>query len=342
MREILEMCVELDRTAAVTYEELARLCTDAELGTTFAKLAKEERQHVEWWSELLAAWDAGLVPDIADEHGLLQRLKEIRNDLAASLPDDLSLLDEDGMLDLAVRFEFFMLDHAFSELTELMQPGGHAMRHEAYFRHVTRLIEAVEAHHSQRRLAGFLAHVLLKVYRDQQRMASLAVRDQLTGLYNRRGLLGHLRQWLAWSARYGRPLAVILVDVDEFKRVNDVHGHMVGDRSLRLVADALRGGVRTSDVLGRFGGDEFLVLAPETDRGELQQLMERLITCVRDSSAAAQDLPDLTVSVGGSWTNGGIAIEPEVIIAAADASLYEAKADGRDRAGAPRSFASVD
>ncbi len=123
------------RTAADTYEELARLCTDAELGSTFAKLAKEERQHVEWWSELLAAWEAGLVPDIADEHGLLLRLKEIQSDLAASLPHDLSLLDEDGMLDLAVRFEFFMLDHAFSELTELMQPGGHAVRHEAYFRH---------------------------------------------------------------------------------------------------------------------------------------------------------------------------------------------------------------
>ncbi len=341
MREVLRLCIELDRQAAVTYERLARLA-HGDLATTFAMLAKEERQHVDWWSELLAAWETGLVPDIVDEHGLLARLREVKDDLDSSVPEDLTSLDTDGMLDLAVRFEFFMLDHAFSELSDYMQPGSHVSHHEAYFRHVTRLVEAVEKHYSQQRMAGFLASILLRVYRDQQRLASLAVRDQLTGLYNRRGLLGHLRQWLAWSARYGRPVAVMLIDVDDFKRVNDRLGHAAGDEALRQVADALRTGVRTSDVLGRFGGDEFLVLAPETSRDELQQLMNRLTTSVRDAAARDDGSPALTVSIGGSWAGGGTDIEPEKMIAAADASLYEAKAEGRDRAGAPRFFASVE
>ncbi|MDZ4170140.1 MAG: diguanylate cyclase [Coriobacteriia bacterium] len=341
MREILELCVELDTFAGETYGRLAGATDDEKLATTFLQLAKEERQHVEWWRDLLVAWESGLVPDIADGHGLSARLTEIRDELVALPPADIDQLDTDGMLDVAVRMEFFMLDHTFSELADYMEPGSYVEHREAYFRHVSRLIEAVEEHYSQRRLAGFLAKVLLRSYRDQQRLAALTVRDQLTGLYNRRGLLAHLSQWLAWSERYGRPLAVVLIDIDHFKQVNDTRGHAAGDEALRLVADALRRGVRTSDVLGRFGGDEFLVLAPETDRGELQGLMDRLVASVRDMSAEVGGEPTLTVSAGGTWSDGGTRVEAETMIAAADASLYEAKEEGRDHAGSPRPHISV-
>lgn len=341
VRDVLELCIELDTFASATYSKMAEATDNPELAVTFRQLAKEERQHVDWWRDLLAAWEEGLVPDIADGHGLTLRLTGVRDEVHALPSDAIDSFNADEMLDLAVRMEFFMLDHTFSELADYMEPGGHVEHREAYFRHVSRLIEAVEQHYTQRRLAGFLAKVLLRAYRDQRQLAALTVRDQLTGLYNRRGLLSHLSQWLAWSERYGRPLAVVLIDVDHFKEVNDTAGHAAGDEALRLVADALRRGVRTSDVLGRFGGDEFLVLAPETDRSELQGLMERLVASVRDSSSESDGRPALTVSAGGSWTDGGTRVEAEMMIAAADASMYEAKAEGRDHAGTPRPHISA-
>ncbi len=338
MREILKLCVSLDRTAFETYRGLATECETRhpELATIFSQMAKEERRHVDWWSDLLVAWESGLVPDIADEHELLARLQEVEAEVDQAIPEFFRELSIDEMLDLAAHLEFYMLDPAFGELTDLMQPGNKAEVRKSYEIHVMRLVESIEAYHTKAGLASFLARVLKRTFRDQQRLASLATRDQLTGLYNRRGLFGHLAQWLSWSARYGRPLSVALIDVDNFKRINDTLGHASGDDALRAVAGALESAVRTSDVVGRFGGDEFLVIAPETDEAELARLMDRVNITVREAPLMAGTEPlFLSVSVGGAWTPGGFAVEAETLIAAADRSLYEAKEGGRDRAGAP-------
>lgn len=337
MRDILERCVELDKTAAEAYRGMAAVCEVDPLRTVFEQLAKEEVQHVDWWGDLLAAWESGLLPDIADEHEMVTELAEVKRQVNEVLPDRFDTMSTDDMLDLAARLEFFMLDPVFGELSDLMEPGSTVDRREAYSRHVIRLVQAIEMYHSSQGPAMFLARMLVRAYRDQQRLTALSVRDQLTGLYNRRGLLGHLDQWLAWSARYLRPVAVILIDVDHFKGVNDRFGHLVGDTVLREVARALRRGVRTSDLIGRFGGDEFVVLAPEASEVELTQLMERLLASVREMRVTAAGASvEVTVSVGGAWVAGGSYVEPETIVASADRSLYEAKEAGRDRVGTAR------
>ncbi|TLM98045.1 MAG: diguanylate cyclase, partial [Actinobacteria bacterium] len=277
MREILESCVALDRTAFETYRGMSAVCAvrgDEDLATTFDRMAREERQHIDWWSDLLVAWESGLVPDIADEADLGARLTELITEVEGSVPEVFEALSSDDMLGLGAQIEFFMLDPVFGELTDLMRPGGRSEVSRAYSAHVMRLVEAIERRYEAGGLAVFLARVLKRAYRDQQRLARLAVRDQLTGLYNRRGLLGHVRQWLSWSARYDRPLAVALVDIDRFKQINDEHGHAIGDEALKVVAAALSEVVRGSDLVGRFGGDEFVVLAPETDDADLAVLLD--------------------------------------------------------------------
>jgi len=341
MREILEMCIELDRMAYDTYQTLAQTCSDEEFTTCFAQMAKEERSHVGWWSDLLMAWEAGLIPDIADEHDLLERLTEIRFELDVSAVEDCRGMSTDDVLDLAVKFEFYLLDPIFGELLALVRPGSKIDVNESYSRHVLRLVDLIERRYTRPGLSTFLAGVLRRAFRDQQRLASLAVHDQLTGLYNRRGLLGHLTQWLSWSMRYGRPLGVILVDVDHFKRINDRHGHEIGDRALEAVADALTDTVRSSDTVGRFGGDEFVVLAPETDGAELEALMERLISAVADHTVLSEgERIELSVSAGGAWAPGGVEVSAELLVAQADRSMYEAKEAGRNRSGVALSAAT--
>lgn len=337
MREILELCVDLDARAEKIYRELSSSCPDAEVATVFAQMAREEHQHVEWWQELLAAWKDGLLPDIADEHGMLERLGEIEEELGAATPMDCRDLSTDEMLSIAAHLEFYMLDPVFGELIDLMQPGSTVEHREAYSRHVLRLVEAIETHHGGGDLAAFLARVLRRAYRDQQRLAALATRDQLTGLYNRRGLFSHLSQWLSWSQRYARPIGLVLVDIDRFKEINDVYGHVAGDEALEQVARILETATRSSDIVGRFGGDEFLVLAPEITEPELAQLLDRIVSMVRGTPlTAGNDAVLITVSSGGAWVPGGIPVACEAAVAAADRSLYAAKAAGRDRAGEPQ------
>lgn len=338
MREILESCVALSRTAFETYRGMAAVCAarrDEELADAFTYMAEEKRLHVDWWSDLLVAWESGLVPDIAEEADLGARLTELAEEVHSAIPELFEQLTPDEMLTLAAQVEFFMLDPVLGELTDLMRPGGRPEMSRTHSVYIMRLIDAIESRYAAESLARFLARVLRRAYRDQQRLAALAVRDPLTGLYNRRGLLSHLRQWLSWSARYDRPLGVALIDVDGFKAINDRYGHATGDAALQAISTVISDVVRSSDLVGRFGGDEFVVLAPETGEADLIALLTRIVDAVRATRLDAQPDLALSVSSGGAWAPGGVDIALEEFIAAADASLYAAKSAGRNRAGVP-------
>lgn len=336
MREILEMCIRLDKTAENAYQELSATCSDKDLAETFELLSHEQGDRVAWWSDLLNAYEQGLVPDIVDEGHLRAHLRELDDEMTLALPERSAGLTPDEMLDAAAHLEFYLLDPAFGELASMTDPGASATRMDVSAKHIDRLIVAIEARHSRYQLAQFLARVLRRSLRDQQRLAELATHDQLTGLLNRRGLYASLRQWSAWAARYGRPVGVALIDLDRFKQVNDSMGHTVGDRLLTTVASALSTISRESDVIGRYGGDEFLILAPECDEPNLARLLERVVATVRDAELRADDsVVRLTASAGGAWTSGAVPITPEQLLASADRSLYAAKLAGRDRAGEP-------
>jgi len=159
----------------------------------------------------------------------------------------------------------------------------------------------------------------------------LSYHDGLTGLKNRRGFLEAAEEAVSRSVRYGRPLSALLLDVDYFKQVNDTYGHVAGDRVLARLAELLGGELRDCDVLGRFGGEEFGVLLPETDRQGALQLAER----IRDR-VAEMAVDDggyrirITVSLGVAEMDAGIA-EVDGLLRAADDALYKAKDVGRDR-----------
>lgn len=337
MQEILALCVQLDRAAQLAYARMAETCADdADLATVFRQMSVEEQQHVGWWTDLLHAWDAGLLPELPHTDDVRDRLAQIAEDIDGVTPASCEGMSVNELLTLAARMEFFMLDPIFNELADLMQPGSRVDAQKAYSLHVLRIVDAIERRHTEQGLASFLARVLQRAFRDQQQLALLATHDQLTRHYNRRGLMGHLEQWLSWSARYGHPLGIALIDLDHFKAINDSWGHPVGDEALVAVAEKLRAVVRTADIVGRFGGDEFMVIAPETGGEELGLLLQRIVNAVRETTVLSGDSPvALSVSVGGAYTRGGVETSIESLIASADCSLYSAKDAGRDRAAKP-------
>ncbi len=156
--------------------------------------------------------------------------------------------------------------------------------------------------------------------------------DHLTGLFNRRHLDESLQAMVSSSRRHHFPVSVLLVDVDHFKAVNDRYGHEAGDVVLQGVASALGSAVRVDDVLGRWGGEEFLVLAPHTDLAGVQVLAERLRQQV-SAHAVATSAGEVavTISIGGA-TTVGLGTPVDEVLRAADERLYAAKAAGRDRA----------
>jgi diguanylate cyclase (GGDEF)-like protein len=157
-------------------------------------------------------------------------------------------------------------------------------------------------------------------------LARLATVDGLTGLLNRRAMTERLESEIRRTQRHEQSLAVIAIDLDGLKRVNDTHGHAAGDAALRRVSEAMRSVCRASDVVGRWGGDEFLVLAPGDSQADARRLAER----IRDAVSAHSGGPALSVSIGVATLAQH---EPslQALVRRADDALYEAKRQGRDR-----------
>ncbi|MFC3533988.1 diguanylate cyclase [Vogesella facilis] len=154
--------------------------------------------------------------------------------------------------------------------------------------------------------------------------------DQLTGAYNRRGLEEHFTREISRAERSGQPLSVALLDVDNFKQLNDSYGHLTGDNVLKYLVDMMRHCVRASDIVGRFGGEEFIILLPDTPAEEAVSLMQRLQReLTKNFFLANQEKLVVTFSAGvAQWHRG----EQDVnIIERADRVMYQAKLAGKNR-----------
>jgi diguanylate cyclase (GGDEF)-like protein len=181
-------------------------------------------------------------------------------------------------------------------------------------------------------LDGRLGHAVAQLGSTLAISHNAATVDRMTGIANRPALLGMLFGEVERASRYNRPLSVGFVDIDRFKLVNDTHGHHVGDVVLRGVADVLRANVRATDMLGRYGGEEFMLILPETtveDAASLAEKIRLLIAGTRfriDNSVSVE----VTVSIGVAGGPGGN-LRIDTLVRDADAAMYSAKSLGRDQ-----------
>jgi diguanylate cyclase (GGDEF)-like protein len=168
--------------------------------------------------------------------------------------------------------------------------------------------------------------------RHKKRLEKLAATDFLTELVNRRAAMLHIRRAMALARRQGTPLGFIMMDLDHFKQVNDTHGHQAGDAVLAHVAKVLKGRMRESDLLVRYGGEEFLVVLPDADLRDTVKVAEMLRGMIQDNPATcgAVEVP-IRASLGVCAAQPGQDVTIDEAINRADEALYAAKASGRNR-----------
>ncbi len=156
--------------------------------------------------------------------------------------------------------------------------------------------------------------------------------DSLTGLLNRGEILRILKNELAKADREGHPVALIMADIDSFKKINDTYGHMAGDIVLRLTSERMVSLMRSYDFVGRYGGEEFMIVLPGSDLDGAVALAERLRQSINDD---AMDTPEgiipTTISLGVALSDGDSKLNIEALIKTADSALYKAKKNGRNR-----------
>ncbi len=165
---------------------------------------------------------------------------------------------------------------------------------------------------------------------NEAHLLELSIRDHLTNLFNRRYLEETLEREIQRAVRTQQPLGVILLDVDNFKHINDVHGHTTGDIVLQEIGKYLASQVRQSDIACRYGGDEFVLILPDTSQGSLKERAELLRDGAKNLSVKNEDQITITLSLGVAvFPNDGS--KGEAILRSADTALYQAKREGSDR-----------
>ncbi|MDR3580236.1 MAG: GGDEF domain-containing protein [Oryzomonas sp.] len=166
-----------------------------------------------------------------------------------------------------------------------------------------------------------------EVARRTEQLEQLMLTDPLTGVGNRRMLIKRLEEEVVRAQRYQRPLTVAFFDIDHFKNINDTYGHSSGDMVLSRVAESLKSGLRDCDLLGRFGGEEFVVLLPETTMDKASKVAERMRADI-EHMRLPQITRSITASVGLAELQDNESGED--LLERSDRALYRAKADGRN------------
>ncbi len=164
-----------------------------------------------------------------------------------------------------------------------------------------------------------------------QQLLFQATHDSLTGIWNRGAILDTLHRELERAARSDEAVGILLIDVDHFKMINDTHGHLIGDDVLREVTQRINDAVRVYDSVGRYGGEELLVVLPGCSRGRIKEGAERIRSAIDSTPMLLNGSKiSVTVSIGATVTTGGMMSDTEML-AAADVELYRAKKSGRNR-----------
>jgi diguanylate cyclase (GGDEF)-like protein len=162
-------------------------------------------------------------------------------------------------------------------------------------------------------------------------LEEMAIRDGLTSLYSHRHFYDRLDVEFSRAVRHHEPLSLIFFDIDDFKRINDSYGHLLGDEVLRQIGRCIKQVVRESDIPARYGGEEFAVLLPNTESGGAREMARRLGATIREQRHESLPEVTVTVSMGVSTFSSGNPTTYTQLVQLADAAMYKAKSRGKDQ-----------
>jgi diguanylate cyclase (GGDEF)-like protein len=327
--QVVEYCLRLDNFASRIYQMLTAHARNDHFKSFWKQIAEQNEQNVFYWNRLRILADNGLISNLfPDCEHLLGELSILESKIKKLAIRCEGLKAADKAFAAAFKLEFYLLHPAFETLHQCYRASG-AVAISPYDRHINTLFDAMHEQGLASLELELPGEILHRLWQENRKMAILNHTDELTGILNRRGLfqainhLGHLCQ------RSDLKVGVLMIDIDQFKKINENHGQPVGDAVLKYVAATVKNMIRSSDAVGRFGGEEFLVFLTRIEHETLQGVAEKIRKSIAQGNGG---LPPVAVSIGGACDKITRSVDQcaQLLVQLAEKNLIRAKRAGRD------------
>lgn len=328
---IIDLCTTINHRALEIYIKLSMAEGDGELKRFWMEMADEEKFHAAFWANVRRIAREYELPDVFDDPSdMARQLENVLQKVEILTKRWDSDQNMENAFILAYRLEYYMLHPAFETLYHTLKPiAGEANPEDTYDRHINRFIEMLMRYGDVTPELELLGETLQSLWQRNKMLTKLVMIDSLTGALNRKGFFILARELSYLAQRNKENIGILMIDIDNFKNINDTHGHPKGDKVLKCVVKTMETSVRKSDVLGRFGGEEFIILLPAIRPAALQRIAEKIRSDVEKTRP--EGIP-VTISIGVA--QGVIQADPDTQIFAwitkADERLYQAKASGKN------------
>jgi diguanylate cyclase (GGDEF)-like protein len=334
LSKILDLCIDIDETAVDIYGSLSDYAGNEALKSFWDKMVVEGQTHLDYWQRLRALPEFDELPSAFDDpdsvtHQLEERAGQIHA-LKEKWEKDQTV---SSAFVIAYRLESYKLHPAMRTLFQYFRPitdGKVPEEKELDATNIDAIIEALHKYGEATPELELVGESLQRLWDQNKALSELSMIDTLTGLLNRRGFFTMAEQMAHWSKRNKTSISVLLVELDDFKAINDLHGARKGDNILKEIAALLNLTLRQSDLIARYGGDEFILLLPSTEKNGGLLVAEKLRELI--AKARPSGVP-MTVSVGGAEEaiQGNVEQQFQNLIRYAEGNLIVAKTNGKNQ-----------
>jgi diguanylate cyclase (GGDEF)-like protein len=297
-------------------------------------MSLQEKDHLEYWKKILQLAKDGMIPQVFDNPVQINNeLKALQTKVDRVIAQNRPLkhVSLNHAFILTYRLEFYVLHRAFSTLFHFLKTFSTEKTPEDHYDyHINQIIDYISKYSELTPELELLGDTINILWEEHKNIAVQDVSDFLTDVLNRRGLFNAIKPLSYLAKRNNTNVGILLIDIDEFKKVNDTYGHQKGDAVLKTVANIIKSQIRGSDVIGRYGGDEFMVFLSSVKRDYLYKIAEKIRTSVEKKTVSG--IP-VTISIGAvqSIIKTDPDVEMSTLINKADKFMYQAKSVGKNR-----------
>ncbi|MEA2084511.1 MAG: GGDEF domain-containing protein [Thermodesulfobacteriota bacterium] len=335
MTKIIRLCQAIDENALKIYERLSQNAQDEDLTGFWRKFHKDALHHLSRWAKLLSfAEDGGLSQVIEKPDEALEELTTIHIKTVELLDFAGKAKEVDKAFLMAFKLEFYLIHPAIETLFQYLKPFSDRTTPQVnYNAKINTLFDGLHKYNLVTMELELLGETLHRLWKKNLKMAIQSNYDSLTGILNRRGIFNSIIPLSYLAQRNNSNIGIMMIDIDNFKKVNDTYGHRYGDDVLKFVTKTIKSILRISDVLGRYGGEDFFVFLSSVESESIYEVGEKIRSSIEQAS---DNKAGITISIG--MAQGRIhgmkesEVEQELyeLINIADEKLYEAKEAGRN------------